>query len=134
MEKNEKKRLIDIWEDFDLNHPANSYLRGDAEFAGPVRKRKCTDLSFLIIFILINIGLVYLSYSVINDGAPVRLSRGYDFRGAVCGQGGLIHLPYMYWPNPSVIDFSLCIDTCPKYYIRDYYCVYKNDHVTLLTD
>ena len=39
---------------------------------------------------------VYLSYSVINDGAPVRLSRGYDFRGAVCGQGGLIHLPYMY--------------------------------------
>lgn len=133
-EKNEKKRLIEIWEDYDENHPANSYLRGDETFTGPVKKRKCTDVAFLIIFILINLGLVYLSYTVVNEGAPIRLSRGYDFRGAVCGQGDLSKIPYMYWPDPLETDFSLCIEACPEYYIRDYYCVYENDHVTLLTD
>lgn len=134
MAENEKKRLIDIWEDYDENHPANAYLRGDETFTGPVKKRRCTDIGFLIIFIVINLGLVYLSFVVINEGAPERLSRGYDFRGEVCGQGGLKNLPYMYWPDPYTLDFSLCIEQCPKYYIRDYYCVYDTDHITLLED
>ena len=133
-DQNEKKRLIDIWDEFDEHHPANSYLRGDAEFAGPVRKRKCTDILFLLLFLLLNCGLVYLGYTVINEGSPIRLSRGYDFRAAVCGQGGLSAIPYMYWPDPLTLDFSLCVDSCPQYYIRDYFCVYENDHVTLLSD
>jgi Plasma-membrane choline transporter len=134
MDPNEKKKLIDLWDDYDENHPANGYLRGDADFNGPVRKRKCTDLLFLILFVGLNIGMGYVSYTVINDGTPIRLSRGYDFRAAVCGQGGLKNIPYMYWPDPNVIDFALCIESCPKYYITNYYCVYEQDHVTLLSD
>jgi len=131
---NQKKHLIDLWEEYDENHPSNSYLRGDAEFTGPVSKRKCTDVLFLIIFIILNLGLSYVSYYVINEGAPERLSRGYDFRAEVCGQGDLIDLPYMYWPDPYVLDFSLCIESCPKFYIREYYCVYANDHTSLYLD
>lgn len=132
--KNDKKRLVDYWDEYDENHPSNSYLRGDAEFAGPVRKRKCTDVGFLLVFIVLNLGLVYMSYYVINKGAPVRLSRGYDFRAAVCGQGDLSSIPYMYWPDPYTLDFSLCIESCPKSYIRSYYCVYENDHTSLYLD
>jgi hypothetical protein len=134
MSDNEKKRIFDLWDEYDEHHPSNAYLRGDAEFAGPVRKRHCTDLCFLVFFILANLALGYLSYVVINEGAPVRLSRGYDFRGSVCGQGGLSAIPYMYWPDPYTLDFSLCVSACPKYYIRDYFCVYGTDHVTLDTD
>jgi hypothetical protein len=131
---NQKKRLVDLWDEYDENHPSNSYLRGNAEFTGPVSKRKCTDVCFLILFIVLNLGLSYVSYYVVNEGAPERLSRGNDFRGAVCGTGDRSHLPYMYWPDPFVIDFAFCVEDCPDYFIREYFCVYDNDHSTLHLD
>ena len=57
-----------------------------------------------------------------------------DFRANVCGFGRQASYPYMYWPDPYTLDFSLCIESCPKYYIRDYYCVYNIDHTYLYTD
>lgn len=40
----------------------------------------------------------------------------------------------MYFPDPYTIDFALCIERCPYYYVRDYYCIYDEDHFTLRFD
>lgn len=59
---------------------------------------------------------------------------GYDFRAELCGVGSLEERPFMYFPDPYTIDFSLCVRECPLYFVREYFCIYNEDHVTLRFD
>lgn len=95
-EQNAKKGVLDYWEEYDNYHPDNAQLRGDATFTGPVKKRKCTDITYLILFMFANLGLVYVCYYIIPKGDLKRLSHGFDFRAEICGMDGLSERPYMY--------------------------------------
>ena len=55
---------------------AIGHLHGDSEFSGPVSKRSCTDVLFLIIFIISNLCLIGISTYIILKGDPSRLSKG----------------------------------------------------------
>lgn len=133
-EVNFDKTRLEAWADKERAHPDNVQLRGDETFDGPVKNRKCTDVLFLLMFILANLGLIGVSYYIVDLGDPERLSHGYDFRAEVCGAGGLSDKEYMYYPDPTDLDFSLCVTTCPEYFVREYVCLYDTDHETLLLD
>lgn len=114
-------------------------LHGDEDFRGPVALRACTDLPCLLAFVIMTFGFIAMAvfsnlYTVALMGDPQRTIYGYDFRGEVCGVGGLKDRRFMYFPTPSNLDFSLCVSACPYYYVRDYYCVYDTDHSTCMSD
>jgi len=133
-EVNFDKTNLEAWADKEKAHPDNIQLRGDETFDGPVKNRKCTDVFFLIIFVIANLGLAGVSYYIVDLGDFERLSHGYDFRAEVCGTGGLSDKKYMYYPDPTDLDFSLCVTTCPEYFVREYMCLYDTDHESLLLD
>lgn len=106
------------------------HMHGDQDFNGPIDSRKCTNVAYLILFIIGNCGLIALSIYIFLNGDPSRLSKGYDIRGHVCGQGSLSNKRFMYFPNETTTDWSLCIEACPYYYYESYYCIYSKDDST----
>ena len=112
-QKNDLKRMLDRWEEVDQNNPYNVQLYGHDKFDGPTKERKCTDLAYLFLFVLLNGAFFFVFAYGVSNGDPARLSRGYDFRAEICGTGGLSDKPYMYWPDPYVLDFAL-----PSFFFR----------------
>ena len=100
------------------------HLHGDSEFTGPVSQRKCTNSVFLIIFLLFNAGLIGITVYILLQGNPSTLTKGNDIRGSVCGTGSLSAKRFMFFPNSTNTDWSLCIEECPYYYYKNYYCIY----------
>ena len=73
MNSNEKTKL-DHYAARDLAHPLNSFYEGEENFDGLItHERKCTDVTCLIIFILMNTLVVLYSY---KGSAIYNLIRG----------------------------------------------------------
>ena len=120
-----RTKELDKEEDYEDMH---GHLHGDRDFSGPVSKRKCTNVLFLIIFIILNSGLTGISIYILIIGNPDILGKGNDLRGHSCGVGALGNKRFMYFPNSTDTDWSLCIDACPYYYYENYYCIYDKDN------
>ncbi|CAL5341943.1 unnamed protein product [Camellia sinensis] len=93
--------------------------------------RKCRDVAFLIIFILFWVGMIVNSSFGFNQGNPLRLNYGLDYKGNVCGDRhatpDLHELELRYWLNPNQVyqsglkdsQFtldnarSICLMDCP---------------------
>ena len=88
----------------------------------------------MVIFIIANAILAVISYHLFNEGDLNRLNNGNDFRAELCGVDDLEDRPYMYFPDPYTVEFALCIERCPYYYVREYFCIYAEDHFTLRMD
>ncbi|KAG7314279.1 hypothetical protein KOW79_022775 [Hemibagrus wyckioides] len=52
----------------------------------PLEERRCTDVPWLILFALFNIGMLFICGFSISTGAASRLISGYDSYGNICGQ------------------------------------------------
>jgi hypothetical protein len=88
--------------------PYNRPLEGTDRFHGPVDQRKCTDVFWLILFLISNIVLIALGIYAFLDGDAERLLHGSDFRGELCGVDDLSGKEYLYWPKPeSDVDLKL---------------------------
>ncbi len=86
---------------------------------------------FLIIFGLVNIGLLAALQYVFREGDFERLLHGHDFRAELCGVGDLSGEEYVYWPEPAVsTDLRICLQGCPANVAFEGLCVYDVDHVT----
>ncbi|XP_059410697.1 choline transporter-like protein 1 [Carassius carassius] len=99
----------------------------------PLEQRKCTDIPWLLLFILFNIGMLCICGFAIATGAASRLISGYDSYGNTCGQknakipgielSGLDHTSrkYVFFLDPCNIDIvrrkiqsvALCVSKCP---------------------
>ena len=53
-------------------------LNGDSDFSGPISKRKCTNVYFLIIFLFLNAGLIGTATYILINGNPNSLTQGND--------------------------------------------------------
>eukprot|EP00744_Colponema_vietnamica_P000742 GILI01001290.1.p1 GENE.GILI01001290.1~~GILI01001290.1.p1 ORF type:complete len:606 (+),score=184.83 GILI01001290.1:72-1889(+) len=86
---------------------------------GPISKRSCTDILFLLIFIAHWVGLWVLAIYAYTKGDPMRITRVYDADGRPCGgSGDAANYPYLYWPNPSAsLNQAVCVKTCPTGYL-----------------
>ncbi|XP_010940430.1 choline transporter protein 1 isoform X2 [Elaeis guineensis] len=99
---------------------------------GIVRKnRKCRDLVFLVIFIAFWVAMIVNSSFGFNQGNPLRLTYGLDYKGNICGNKhanpDLRALEVRYWLNPNQVyqsglkssQFtladakSICLMECP---------------------
>ena len=70
----------------------------------PKADRKPTDRGWVFIFVVLYIVIALYAYIAMTGGASSRLSSGMDFRGEVCGTGGLKTRPYLYYANPLIDD------------------------------
>ncbi|XP_031406693.1 choline transporter protein 1 [Punica granatum] len=105
---------------------------GSTQLGGVIRhNRKCRDVAFLVIFIAFWVAMIVNSSFGFNQGNPLRLTYGLDYKGNVCGDKhanpGLRELELRYWLNPNQVyqsglkdsQFSLsnarsiCLLDCP---------------------
>lgn len=125
--------IIDSWESAENSNEHNKVLKSSEDFNGLSHKRTCTDIFCLIVFIFFNSGLIGLSYYIYITGDINRLGHGSDFRGDVCGVNDLSHREYTYYPDPSNLLISLCLETCPNKIESESICYYDNDKKTIIT-
>ncbi|KAG4980655.1 hypothetical protein AAZX31_12G139900 [Glycine max] len=105
---------------------------GVTQMGGIIRhNRKCRDITVLVIFIAFWIAMIVNSSFAFNQGNPLRLTYGLDYKGNVCGDKhahpGLSELELRYWQNPNQVyqsglkdsQFkladarSICLSECP---------------------
>ncbi|XP_073398785.1 choline transporter-like protein 1 [Dendrobates tinctorius] len=99
----------------------------------PLEEHSCTDIPWLLLFILFCIGMGFICGFSIATGAASRLVSGYDSYGNVCGQknakvegfenSGLDHTnrKYVFFLDPCKLDLvnrkiksmALCVSECP---------------------
>ncbi|MCL7032247.1 hypothetical protein MKW94_016618 [Papaver nudicaule] len=105
---------------------------GDTQMRGIIKgNRKCRDIVFLILFIAFWVAMIVNSSFGFNQGNPLRLNYGLDYKGNVCGNKhgnpDLRELEIKYWVNPNQVyesgvknsQFkladarSICLMECP---------------------
>ncbi|OVA00585.1 Choline transporter-like [Macleaya cordata] len=105
---------------------------GDTQMRGIIRgNRKCRDIVFLVLFIAFWVAMIVNSSFGFNQGNPLRLTYGLDYKGNVCGNKhghpDLRELELKYWLNPNQVyesgvknsQFkladarSICLMECP---------------------
>lgn len=112
----------------------DSSSNGDGQMrsSGIIRhNRKCRDLVFLVIFVAFWVAMIVNSSFGFNQGNPLRLTYGLDYKGNVCGTRNgdpdLRELEVKYWMNPNQIyesgqkdsqmnladARSICLMECP---------------------
>ncbi|KAG9154899.1 hypothetical protein Leryth_015524 [Lithospermum erythrorhizon] len=78
-------------------------------------KRKCRDVVFLVIFIAFWVGMIVNSSFGYNQGNPLSLTYGVDYKGNICGDRNadpeLRELEITYWMNPN--GRRICLIDCP---------------------
>ncbi|XP_020676514.1 choline transporter protein 1 [Dendrobium catenatum] len=93
--------------------------------------RKCRDVVFLVLFIAFWVAMIVNSSFGFNQGNPLRLTYGLDYKGNVCGDKhanpDLRELEIRYWVNPNQVyesglkgsrftlgdARSICLMECP---------------------
>ncbi|KAF7687009.1 choline transporter-like protein 1 isoform X1 [Silurus meridionalis] len=106
----------------------------------PLEERRCTDIPWLILFALFNIGMLFLCGFAVSTGAASRFISGYDSYGNTCGQKNSeipgIELSgrdqtankYVFFLDPCNIDIvkrkiksvALCVSKCPDIQLQTY--------------
>ncbi|RDX73162.1 Choline transporter protein 1, partial [Mucuna pruriens] len=81
---------------------------GVTQMGGIIRhNRKCRDITVLVIFIAFWVAMIVNSSFGFNQGNPLRLTYGLDYKGNVCGDKhahpGLSELELRYWQNPNQV-------------------------------
>ncbi|KAF9610846.1 hypothetical protein IFM89_025256 [Coptis chinensis] len=107
---------------------------GNGEMSSGIisHKRKCRDVVFLIIFIAFWVAMIVNSSFGFNQGDPLRLTHGMDYKGNVCGnrhaKPDLRESQLRYWLNPNQVYVSglknsqfklanarsICLMDCPS--------------------
>ncbi|XVF04195.1 hypothetical protein REPUB_Repub05bG0061400 [Reevesia pubescens] len=106
---------------------------GTTQIGGIIKhNRKCRDVAFLVIFIAFWVAMIVNSSFGFNQGNPLRLTYGLDYKGNLCGDEhahpGLRQLELKYWLNPNQVyqtgvkdsQFklsnarSICLLDCPN--------------------
>ncbi|XP_074052886.1 choline transporter-like protein 1 isoform X2 [Macrotis lagotis] len=111
----------------------------------PLEDRTCTDLPWLLLFILFCLGMGFICGFSIATGAAARLVSGYDSYGNICGQknakverisnSGIdhTHRKYVFFLDPCNVDLvkrkiksiALCVAACPRHELKTIYEVQK---------
>ncbi|XP_051823066.1 choline transporter-like protein 1 isoform X2 [Antechinus flavipes] len=111
----------------------------------PLEDRSCTDLPWLLLFILFCLGMGFICGFSIATGAAARLVSGYDSYGNICGQknakveripnSGMdhTHRKYVFFLDPCNVDLvkrkiksiALCVAACPSHELKTIYEVQK---------
>ena len=87
--------------------------------------RRCTDILFVIIFILTLGGYGYTVKYSFDNGNPDKLLRPVNGDGKLCGVGDLVDYPKLYYimnSAPGSQPRAVCVDFCPREMTSDFKC------------
>ena len=95
-----------------------------------IETRKCTDVLFLMLFVLLWVGMTIISLHSYATGDLTALEFGTDYLGNRCGVGRFSDRPAVWYPRMSedlgsqwlllqqhptaVVMYGLCLAECPK--------------------
>jgi hypothetical protein len=78
-------------------HNADQKLIAPADFKGPGSDRKCTDVIFLLLIVLLWVCMTGVGCVAMQNGDIDRLLNGVDMEGNICGvDSDVIDKPYYY--------------------------------------
>lgn len=82
--------------------------------AGIQQKRGCTDVIFLLLFVISWIAIIIIISKAGEAGAdPNRIVRGVNLQGQICGKdSGVKDKPLAAWPNPLYYEYQICVSSC----------------------
>jgi choline transporter-like protein 2/4/5 len=66
---------------------------------GPERRHKCTDVAFLVFFLLYWVGMLVIFSMAYKTGDPFRLIYGTNAEGVTCGRGNYTGKRLIYYPR-----------------------------------
>jgi hypothetical protein len=109
-------------------------IRFDEGFDGPIGKRVCTDVLFLLLLVIVWTSMLAIGLAAVGlydtpyvkRGDPYRLLKGTDYQGHLCGKGEPVtNFPNLWLPNRLGIiasstgvyvpsDFGICVQSCPS--------------------
>ncbi|KAK7929649.1 hypothetical protein WMY93_006044 [Mugilogobius chulae] len=109
----------------------------------PLKDRSCTDIPWLLFFLLFCLGMLCICGFPIATGAASRLLYGYDSYGNTCGQKNtkidgvelsgrdMTDNKYVFFLEPCKFDLinrkiksiALCVSQCPSTQLQDLYAV-----------
>jgi hypothetical protein len=98
---------------------------------GPVQRRRCTDLFWLLIFTCFLAAVIGVGVVGFSKGNPALLMYPYDTSGNQCGRPGEVTYayPYLYYPYPGLNnDLRVCVKACPDSLDSQLQC-YPTQHV-----
>ncbi|CAJ1398106.1 unnamed protein product [Effrenium voratum] len=76
--------------------------------------RQVTDVGYLVLFLLVVAGMLWLNASAISLGNVLRLSEPIDYMGRLCGYDDEVRDKALgYHPNPFN-DMVICVSSCPQ--------------------
>ncbi|KAJ0033763.1 hypothetical protein NQD34_000870 [Periophthalmus magnuspinnatus] len=107
----------------------------------PLEDRSCTDIPWLLLFMLFCLGMLCICGFAIATGAAARLLSGYDSYGNTCGQKNtkiegvelsgqdMREKKYVFFLEPCNFDLinrkiksiALCVSQCPSTQLQTYY-------------
>jgi choline transporter-like protein 2/4/5 len=116
------------------------FLRPGQNDIKDIEERHCTDVLFLVLFIVMWAGMLILGLGSYITGDPTALSFGTDYQGNRCGVGALVTKPVVWYPRMStdlveqssliakhpteLVLYGLCLEACPTLhnppYVEDY--------------
>jgi hypothetical protein len=85
----------------DSDKSASNYNPGNQ---GPIKKRGCTDIICLLLFIAFLIGWIVIGIYGFANGNPISLVYPSDSNGEICGRGDLEDRPYLFF-----FDITKCL-------------------------
>ncbi|XP_009885509.1 PREDICTED: choline transporter-like protein 1 [Charadrius vociferus] len=129
-----RKRQIDLERRLDSLLEKGIVLKSSKREWKPLEDHSCTDVPWLLLFILFCVGMGFICGFSIATGAAARLLSGYDSYGNICGQKNvkvegiinsgldLTHKKYVFFLDPCNIDLvhqkikslALCVSACPR--------------------
>ena len=72
---------------------------------GPVKKRSCTDILCLLLFLAFIGGWIFVAYLAFSQGDIDKVLHPTDSKGKVCGRGDLKDKPYLMF-----FDLTKCLN------------------------
>mmetsp|Transcript_32718 Transcript_32718/g.43069 ORF Transcript_32718/g.43069 Transcript_32718/m.43069 type:complete len:609 (-) Transcript_32718:403-2229(-) len=88
-------------------------LRAPADFKGPEKNRKCTDVLVALLLVAAWAAMTYLGYDAVQNGDLNILTKGMQYDGKLCGvDEGVIDYPYLYYIRTDLT--GVCVDACPS--------------------
>ena len=93
---------------------------------GPVKKRGCTDILCLLLFLAFIGGWIFVAYLAFSQGDIDKVLHPTDSKGKVCGRGELKDKPYLMFfdltkcLNLAVVSLGCptvqtCVKECPNF-------------------
>lgn len=81
------------------------------------KERKCTDIVFVVVFIMCTIAALVTCGYGLKNGDLSKIAQPFDQDGTPCGKGKAEQFPLLFFDSPNAVKLSkntICVKECPE--------------------